>query len=141
MAITREVSRDGITIFISDQTDVGWGNITVFTNERSTAELSKTPFPIEGLEGTVYYFNRIKVQKELEGKGRGRALMIEVCKIVDEYDITIYNELNPYGNRDMDRLKSFFKASGFEPFESDGSNVMIRKPVLFQKIVKGESDD
>lgn len=141
MAITREAMRDGIQIFISDQTDVGWGNITVFTNERSTAELSKVPFPIDGIEGTVYYFNRIKVPKELEGKGRGRALMIEVCKIVDEYDITIYNELNPYGKRDMDSLKSFFKASGFELFESGGSNAMIRKPVLFQKIVKGESDD
>lgn len=79
---------------------------------------------VEGLENPVYYFNRIKVKKE--GKGTGKELMIEVCKIADENGITILNELNPYGKRDLESLKEFFRASGFERFNLD--NTMVRKP-------------
>jgi len=123
-----EVDHDGITVFVNDL--VEFEIITAFTKNLGSAELSQTPIPVKGLTEPVYYFNRIKVRPEREGTGEGKALMIEVCKIADEHRITIYNELNPYGKRDMKSLKSFFKASGFEPFvnEHNDQNVMVRKP-------------
>lgn len=130
----KEVEHDGFTIYVSDRTDktiLGWyGIISVFSSDRSVAELSTSIVPIKGLEGNIYYFNRIRVFPELEGTGQGKALMIEVCKLADKHNIIIYNELNPYGKRDMKSLKRFFKASGFEKFKDEyGSpNVMIRKP-------------
>ena len=104
--------------------------ITVnFSDRMGVAELScltSYNITISGLESPVYYFNRLKVPKEDEGKGFGKQLMIEVCKIADEEGITILNELNPYGNRDMERLKEFFSASGFEDFRTE--NTMVRRP-------------
>ena len=87
------------------------GTIEVIAKPMGTAELCDLGkyITVEGLENPVYYFNRIKVRHE--GKGTGKELMIEVCKIADENGITILNELNPYGKRDMDSLKDFFKAS------------------------------
>ena len=99
--------------------------ISIMTNNGSTAELSST-FPIKEIEGLIFYFHRIKIRPEFEGLGEGKELMIEVCRYADQLNATIYNELNPYGKRDLESLKSFFKASGFEMFKEP--NVMIRKP-------------
>lgn len=123
-----EVQHGSITVYVHDNHKHDWASITAFTNNRSTAELSElgSIIHIEGLDNPVYYFNRIKVQPKREGTGEGKALMIEVCKLVDKYGITILNELNPYGKRDMESLKDFFKASGFEDF--NGNNTMVRKP-------------
>lgn len=124
-----EVQHGPITVFVHDlTTNKSWGTITVFTKNGSTAELSDfgSMIQIEGLDNPVYYFNRIKVRPKFEGTGEGKALMIEVCKVVDKHGITILNELNPYGNRDMDSLKEFFKASGFEIFNLE--NAMVRRP-------------
>jgi len=127
----KEVKHDGYTIYVSDRTNLGYfGIISIYSSDMAVAEMSVSIVPIKGLDGNIYYFNRIKVPPKLEGTGRGKALMIEVCKLADDHNIIIYNELNPYGNRDMESLKEFFKASGFEKFEDEyGSpNVMIRKP-------------
>lgn len=126
-----EVDHDGIIVHITDyKLDNSFGIITAFTKNRSVAELSEHPIPIKGLVEPVYYFNRIKVLPAFEGKGEGKALMIELCKVVDKHKITIYNELNPYGKRDMDSLKSFFKASGFKKFKNgwNDPNIMVRIP-------------
>jgi hypothetical protein len=128
-----EVQHGPITVFVHDLTHTGdWKTITAFTQNGSTAELSElgSMIKIEGLNNPVYYFNRIKTRLKFEGTGEGKALMIEVCKLVDKHGITILNELNPYGKRDMESLKEFFKASDFEEI---GPNVMARKPK-----VKGE---
>ena len=128
--IRYEVDHGDIKVFVHDMTEIGEvGTISAFTKNSSTAELCDLGSMIEvaGLDNPVYYFNRIKVRKDIEGTGEGKALMIEVCKIADMHGITIYNELNPYGKRNMERLKEFFKASGFEPFVN-ASNVMVRKP-------------
>ena len=82
---------------------------------------------VAGLEKPVYFFNRIKCNPKIEGTGEGKALMIEVCRIADENGITIFNPLNPYGKRDMERLKKFFRASGFEDWK-DSEDAMFRKP-------------
>lgn len=123
-----EASHGDIVVHVIDQTHADQGIITAFTSKRSTAELSDLgPWvAIAGLKNPVYFFNRIKVRKENEGTGQGKALMIEVCKLADQRGITIFNELNPYGERHMDRLVEFFKASGFEKFGPAG--IMVRKP-------------
>ncbi len=117
-----------IVVHVIDQTHAGQGIITAFTSKRSTAELSDLgpSITIAGLKTPIYFFNRIKVQRKNEGTGQGKALMIEVCKLADQRGITIFNELNPYGKRDMDSLKEFFRASGFEDFGP--TNTMVRKP-------------
>jgi len=99
--------------------------ISIMTENGSVAELSST-FPMEEIEGPAFYFHRIKVRSEFEGTGEGKELMIEVCRYMDQLNATIYNELNPYGKRDLDALKSFFRASGFIMFKEP--NVMIRTP-------------
>jgi|GEM_PF-1080029 len=111
--------------------------INVMTSKGSSAELSKIEF--DDIEGDVFYFHRIRVRPELEGTGEGRELMIEVCKLADKLNVAIYNELNPYGKRDMDQLKLFFKDSGFIMFGDHKNNVMVRfpreKPYLIVKKV------
>jgi len=104
------------------------GSISIMVSPMGTAELSDMgPYmTFEGLDNPVYYFNRIKLQRINEGKGLGKELMIEVCRIADENGITILNELNPYGKRDLESLKDFFRASGFEDFH--GKNTMVRRP-------------
>jgi len=102
------------------------GTIEVTSDPMGTAELCDLGeyMTIEDLENPVYYFNRIKVKKE--GQGTGKEIMIEVCKIADLEHITILNEVNPYGKRDMESLKQFFRASGFEDFGNE--HTMVRKP-------------
>jgi hypothetical protein len=100
------------------------GIITVLTDKRSIAELSSV-IPIENLDGQTFYFHRIKVLPQYEGTGEGRELMIEVCKQVDKLNAKIYNPLNPYGKRNLNGLKSFFRASGFEMLEEP--SIMIRR--------------
>jgi len=108
------------------------GQITVsFSDRMGTAELgclTEYRINVKNLPTPVYYFNRIKVPRKDEGKGFGKQLMIEVCRIADKEGITILNELNPYGNRDMESLQNFFAASGFEDFDKLGPSVMVRKP-------------
>ena len=126
--IRYEVKHDNVTVFVQDMTGIGEiGTINAYTKNGSTAELSDlgSMVHIENLNNPIYYFNRIKANQRVEGTGEGKALMIEVCKIADKHGITILNELNPYGNRDMKSLKEFFKASGFENFSP---GVMVRKP-------------
>jgi GNAT superfamily N-acetyltransferase len=101
------------------------GIITVATLNGSVAELSEMLFEVGGYKKPVYYFHRIKVKPELEGTGEGKELMKEVCRHADALGATIFNELNPYGKRDMDSLKEFFKASGFT---EDMPNIMVRLP-------------
>lgn len=125
-----EAKHDNITVFVKDATNLKNknGTIIAFTNNGSTAELSEISkdIKIEGLRKPIYFFNRIKCKPELEGTGEGKALMIEVCKVADKRRITIYNTLNPYGKRDINSLRAFFKASGFEIFKEQST--MIRKP-------------
>lgn len=101
--------------------------ISIMTYNGSVADLSNI-FPIKEIDGLTFYFNRIKVKGEFEGIGEGKELMIEVCRYADELNATIYNELNPYGKRDLDSLKSFFGSSGFIMFKEP--HVMIRRPKL-----------
>jgi len=96
------------------------------TDKRSCADLTKLDTDL--LPGVVYYFNRIKVLSEHEGTGEGRELMIEVCRYADKLNATIYNELNPYGKRNMKSLIRFFKASGFKIHKEFSDHTMIRKP-------------
>lgn len=106
------------------------GVMLIQSDPIGTAELSDLGeyITIKGLDNPVYYFNRIKVQEE--GKGTGKEIMIEVCRLADEHGITIINEMNPYGKRNMTQLRDFFLASGFEDFpQNDLSfNTMVRKP-------------
>ena len=100
-----------------------------FKDKLGVAELScltSYGVNIKGLDKPVYYFNRLKIPPRDEGKGFGKRLMIEVCRIADEKGITILNELNPYGKRDLKQLIKFFEKSGFEIF--DEHNTMVRRP-------------
>jgi len=100
--------------------------ITVLTDKHSIAELSCNFISIQGIDGKLFYFHRIKALPKYEGIGEGRELMIEVCRHIDKENATIYSQLNPYGKRNLPRLIKFFEASDFIMFQRP--NVMIRKP-------------
>ena len=98
--------------------------ISIMTKNGSIAELCQ--LIQNDINGDVFYFNRIKGRPEFQGTGEGKEIMIEICRYANQLNVIIYNELNPYGKRNLESLKNFFKASGFEMFKEP--NVMIRKP-------------
>lgn len=106
--------------------------ISLNTEMNSTAELSRLEkqsvdmynkdFNMD-LKEPVFYFNRIKAREE--GKGEGTLMMKELIKILDEKKVTVINELNPYGNLNLEDLQKFYSKYGFVKKQDQ---LMIRKP-------------
>tara|TARA_Y100000310_G_C20694347_1_gene824436 strand:+ start:3195 stop:3581 length:387 start_codon:yes stop_codon:yes gene_type:complete len=106
--------------------------ISLNTEMNSTAELSRMgkksvdmynkDFDMD-LKEPVFYFNRIKAREE--GKGEGTLMMKELIKILDEKKVTVINELNPYGNLNLEDLQKFYSKYGFVKKQD---HLMIRKP-------------
>jgi hypothetical protein len=72
----------------------------------------------------LFYFNRIKSQ--IESQGHGTVMMKRLVQICDENNITVINELNPYGRMDMKELQAWLGKYDFEEIVKD--NLMIRYP-------------
>ena len=56
----------------------------------------------------LFYFNRLFVHPRYRNKGIAHKIMKEVVKIVDDNDIDILLEINPYGDLNMKQLISFY---------------------------------
>lgn len=78
----------------------------------------------------IYYFNRLIVPKKLRNKNIASVLMSRVCFWADEHHIVIFNDVNPYGDLDLEQLKTFYKKYGFTEIIKD-SNSLIRHPKDF----------
>lgn len=72
----------------------------------------------------VFYFNRIRTFPE--GVGKGTIIMEHLVKLLDEHNIVVYCELNPYGAMRHKVLERFYKKYGFEDYGIE--NTLIRLP-------------
>jgi len=87
------------------------------------AEQLKQDLNITNLVPPIFWFSRIKATTE--GRGDGTVLMTELCRICDEYSITVVDALNPYGQRGLADLIRFNQKFGFVLY---GESLMIRFP-------------
>jgi GNAT superfamily N-acetyltransferase len=73
--------------------------------------------------GTWYYFNRLVVYPKIRNKGMAALLMKQVVSWADREKVNIFNEVNPYGDLDMDQLIKFYSRFGFEQC----NDILIRR--------------
>jgi hypothetical protein len=84
----------------------------------------------------IYYFNRLIVPKKLRHKNIASVLMSRVCFWADEHHISILNDVNPYGDLDLEQLeqlKQFYKKYNFTELIKN-TNTLIRHPKDFAVI-------
>ena len=97
----------------------------------ATAELSKIDNKLVkdylqiNVDGTWYYFNRLFVTQKIRGKGLATRLMNQVIGWADTEKINILNEINPYGDLNLDQLISFYKKFGFK--QHNNTPLMTRR--------------
>lgn len=111
--------------------------VTVYMEDGSSAECSecehwrntlKKKFATEVLpQYPMFFFNRIKVKTESEG--RGSALMKALTVTLDEHKIAVVCTVQPYvsGRMDADELEKWYEKYGFETIK-DSKGLMLRLP-------------
>lgn len=83
-----------------------------------------------GLNGDVWYFNRLNVPKCLRNKGIATKMMKEFIKIIDDKNIIMICDVNPYGDLNEQQLIEFYKNFGFKETLLKNSD----KTLIYQKI-------
>jgi GNAT superfamily N-acetyltransferase len=76
--------------------------------------------------GNEWYFNRLVVHEKMRNKGVATLLMDELIKVLDEKQITLINDINPYGDLNFKQLEIFYKKYGF--IETEEKSRLIRYP-------------
>jgi len=71
----------------------------------------------------TYYFNRLIVPPAKRNKGIASNLLLKVGFWADENNITIYCDINPYGDLDYNQLTNLYLKYGFV-----GKDPMVRYP-------------
>jgi len=80
-----------------------------------------------------YYFNRLFVPQQLRRQGIATKLMTQVVEWADTNNYNIWNDINPYGEMDLDQLIKFYKKFGFEeiagaaPYSGKGSLIRLAR--------------
>lgn len=77
--------------------------------------------------GEWFFFSRLNVPERLRGRGIGSALMSRLVELLDEHQLNVVNEINPYGREsDMGfkELKAFYEKYGF----SQEGEFFVRHP-------------
>ncbi|MBT3408751.1 GNAT family N-acetyltransferase [Candidatus Woesearchaeota archaeon] len=59
------------------------------------------------------YFNRLFVQDEFRGQGLASEILKRVINYSKKTQKKIHNELNPYGDLDLEQLTKFYTDHGF----------------------------
>jgi len=93
--------------------------ITVYEkigNKLALAEASNITDVYEGKinKSKIYYFNRINVPEEFRGNGIGSKLLDELLNIVQQNDVSLMCEINPYSNLSFSELHKWYIEHGFE---------------------------
>jgi GNAT superfamily N-acetyltransferase len=58
--------------------------------------------------------NRVFTPPKLRGKGHAREAMGKMLQLADDLGITIYLDINPYGDMDYQQLEDWYKRLGFK---------------------------
>lgn len=61
----------------------------------------------------VWYFNRLYVPPQIRNKGVASRLMEKLIIYLDQNEIELICEINPYGDLDYEQLKAFYMKYGF----------------------------
>ncbi len=72
-----------------------------------------------------FFFNRLKVPKEIYGRGISKIILTELIRILDKHHIYVINTLNPYGNLNLEQLTKLYSRYGFKTIAEE---VMVREP-------------
>jgi len=94
-------------------------HMCLMTESATVAELDRADFIAETIEPSlkapIFWFARIKAK--IEHRGDGTFLMKKICRIADLMDAAIVNGINPYGDRSLEELISWFGQFGFQHVE------------------------
>jgi hypothetical protein len=102
-------SHDSISIYPVGVDMAHFGTCEIGNIDFSREEIARE-YGID-IIGELWYFNRIKVKTG--GTGLGTALMEKLVEILDSEKITLYDDLNPYGDMSFQDLVKFNKRFGF----------------------------
>ena len=76
--------------------------------------LNHLGYLIPDSEYQLFYFNRIFVPTQFRGHGLGSFLLEKVIDFARREKKAIINEINPYGEMDLEELTDFFVRHGFK---------------------------
>lgn len=79
-----------------------------------------------GLGESSRVVSRVITPRRLRKQGRARDLMQEVLRDADAEGITLWLEINPYGEMNYEALEAWYKRLGFQ--WHDSINLMVRRP-------------
>jgi GNAT superfamily N-acetyltransferase len=87
-------------------------------NKIALCELTEIPISfvadvIENPKGAWVYFNRLNTPPAIRGKGIAKKLLTEMIKWADTKKISIYLDINPYGNLNLKQLIALYERFGF----------------------------
>lgn len=77
------------------------------------------------LEGVWYYFNRLNVPSKIRNKGIAKKLLQEMSEWADQEHVSIWLDINPYGDLDLRQLISLYSRFGFKQTLQQGT--MLRR--------------
>jgi hypothetical protein len=95
--------------------------LTLF-KENSTEYLEKHGVIV--LDGIWYYFNRLNTPSKIRNKGIAKKLLQEMTEWADIEKISIWLDINPYGDLNLPQLISLY--SKFD-FQQIAESTMIRR--------------
>lgn len=87
-----------------------------------------SPLALAVLDNCDYYgdgriITRINVPKEFRGRGIGHKLLLQCLADADAEGVTLWLEINAYGDMTYEQLESWYKRHGFK-----GHGIYKRKP-------------
>jgi GNAT superfamily N-acetyltransferase len=83
------------------------------------------------LEGVWYYFNRLMVPPKMRNKGIAKKLLQEMCNWANTDKVSIWLDINPYGDLDLHQLINLY--SKFD-FQQIADATMIRRYDVLKNI-------
>jgi len=85
---------------------------------------------VKNPEGTWVYFNRLNVPPVMRRKGIAKKLLMEMVDWADQDKISIYVDINPYGDLNLRQLVSLYGKFGFIPLNN---HTMVRRSYFSSK--------
>ena len=103
-----------VKTFISDQ------NINIMADNGKIIvgqiNISKEFFHrrINDKDYTCWYFNRLFVSNEFRNRGYAKLLLSELIKILNQKQIILWLDINPYGDLNYEQLEKLYMKYGFK---------------------------